>query len=183
MVPESSDMLRNMVSYAPDYILHSKEVIEKLVQASPRRLYILGAGARYGIALEGALKSLEMANENAYAFGPLEFRHGPWGSVSDDDLIVVLGQTVYARHERQIVQDLAQRTSRLLVIAHESWFDQAPGIPGHRLVLPGKGDDLWMGPLAVIPLQWIGWHWAVNTGRNPDAPRDLTAVVDLNYGF
>lgn len=178
----AQDIFAKMVDTGEAFIHDADVKIRELVRVPPRRVYVLGSGVRHGIALEGALKSLEMSNENAYAYGPLEFRHGPWGSVTADDLVVLLGQVKYAGHEQEVVRDLSKRTARLLVIAQPAWFDRVE-VPGHQLKLPIMEDDLWAGPLAVTPLQWLGWHWAVATGRNPDAPKDLTAVVDLDYGF
>ncbi len=171
--------LQEVTQAARDFIALSDETMRRLTSPPPRRVYILGAGVRYGVALEGSLKCLEMSNENAAAYGPLEFRHGPWGSVTDDDLVVLLGQTAFAQHERQVLTDLSHRTNRLLTIARADWFDSAS--PGERLILPAV-DDLWSGPLSVVPLQWLGYYWALSQGLNPDAPKNLTQVVDLSYG-
>ncbi len=175
-------VLENIVSAADEFILQSRAKIAELLRIPPRRTYILGSGVRYGIALEGALKALEMSNENAYAYGPLEFRHGPWGSVTEEDLIVLLGQRSYTSHEQALVNDLSQRTSQLLIIAHHKWFDEFSIAEERRVEIPVAGNDMWFGPMAVIPLQWIGWHWATNTQRNPDVPRALEAAVNLDYG-
>ena len=171
--------LKELAQAADAFIGLSDETMRRLTAPPPRRVYILGAGVRYGVALEGSLKCLEMSNENAAAYGPLEFRHGPWGSVTKDDLVVLLGQGAFAQHERQVLLDLSQRTQRLLTIAHPDWFDAAS--PGERLLLPAV-DDLWAGPLSVVPLQWLGYYWALSQGLNPDAPKNLTQVVDLSYG-
>lgn len=172
--------LQPVVRQARPFIQTAYDVIRENTIVPPRRVYILGAGARFGIAQEGALKCLEMSNENASAYGPLEFRHGPWGSVTADDMVVMLGQVRYAVHERRVLRDLSQRTQRLLVVAQDAWFGEE-SLPCSRVVLP-VGDDMWNGFMAVVPLQWLGWSWALSQGMDPDAPRKLTQVVDLNYG-
>lgn len=177
---EGLDALQTLAAAAPGFIAGADELIQRLTQSGPRRVYILGAGVRYGVALEGSLKCLEMSNENAAAYGPLEFRHGPWGSVTEEDMVVLLGQTRFARHEHRVLADLAARTGRLLTIAQQSFFDEAAPV-GERLVLPPV-DDLWSGPLAVVPLQWLGFYWSLSHGLNPDAPKNLTQVVDLSDG-
>lgn len=173
--------LENLVSLAPGYIEQASRAVAEVMAKPPRRVYILGAGIRHGIALEGSLKCLEMSNESAAAYGPLEFRHGPWGSVTPDDLVVTLGQSAYGSHERQVVRDLAERTPQLLSIASGRWFERQGLFPGTSLMLP-DGEDWATGPLAVVPLQWLGWYWALSRGQNPDSPRNLTEVVDLHYG-
>ena len=170
--------LQGMVGQSATYLTNAIPIIDQVMQSPPRRLYVLGAGARYGIALEATLKALEMSNENAYAYGPMEFRHGPWGSLEPDDLVVVLGQTRYQTHERQVLTDLRTRGVRTLAIIPAAWGDdQATATVG----LPDVGDDLWSGPLALLPLQWLAWSWAIKAGRNPDAPKDLAEVVELRY--
>lgn len=171
--------LQELAQTADAFIAQSDQTMRRLTTPPPRRVYILGAGVRYGVALEGSLKCLEMSNENASAYGPLEFRHGPWGSVTEDDLVVLLGQAAFAEHERQVLVDLSHRTKRLLTVARADWFDTAS--PGERLVLPAV-DDLWAGPMSVVPLQWLGYYWALSQGLDPDAPKNLTQVVDLSYG-
>jgi glucosamine--fructose-6-phosphate aminotransferase (isomerizing) len=169
-----------LVDAAPGFLRSSHDVIYEEIRTVPRRVYVLGAGIRYGIALEGTLKSLEMSNQNVSAYGPLEFRHGPWGSVTADDLVVILGQSRYAAHERQVLRDLAQRTPHLVVVAQPAWFGDESW-PARMVQLPDSVDDLWSGPLAVLPLQWLGFYWALAVGQDPDAPKNLTPVVDLRY--
>ncbi|PSR22441.1 MAG: sugar isomerase [Sulfobacillus acidophilus] len=171
--------IQAMVGNSEAFIQQSEQTIQQMVKVPPRRVYVLGSGVRYGTALEGALKCLEMSNEVAAAYRPLEFRHGPWGSVTAEDMVVILGQASHANHERQVLLDLAKRTEKLLVVGQSQWFDQHD-VPGMSLVLPDYSDR-WLGPMAVVPLQWLGFYWAVNTGRDPDVPKNLDQVVDLQY--
>ncbi len=146
-----------------------------------RRVYILGAGIRQGVALEGALKIQEMSGVAAFVFSPLEFRHGPRGSVTADDAVIVLGQEKWAADEWRVLADMAGQTRRLAAIARPAWFlagDPAVG----RIELPASVPDLWLGPLAVIPLQWLAWRLAMEHGADPDAPRNLTKVVEISRG-
>ncbi len=175
--PEVMDTLEHMVAESRRFVQEAHAIVEHILSPLPRRLYILGAGVRQGIALDGALKVLEMSNENASAYGPLEFRHGPWGSVTDQDLVVVLGETRYGYYERQVVRDLAERTPRLLVAAQESWAGRE-ALPGEQIVLP-EGEGMWLGPLAAVPLQWLAFEWALGQGRDPDRPANLDPVVSL----
>ena len=172
--------LQALVQAAPAFIGQAETELAPLFATRPRRVYILGAGVRYGVALEGALKCGEMSTECAAAYGPLEFRHGPWGSVTPEDVVVVLGQTALAHHEHPVLHDVAARTGRVLTIAAPAFFS---GLAPHgaRCVLPPVA-EAWAGPLAVVPLQWLGYHWALSGGRNPDTPPNLTPVVDLTYG-
>lgn len=165
--------------FTHDLIQQTTAIIPQVfTPVAPRRMYMLGSGTRYGIAQEGALKAQEMSNQCAMAYSPMEFRHGPWGSVTSEDLIVVLGQTRHRRLEHDVVEDVLQRTSRVMVIAQQEWFEAHP--PHPAIILPSKWDDITLGPLAIIPLQILAWHWTIGKGKDPDHPVNITQVVQLN---
>ncbi|MDA8198780.1 MAG: SIS domain-containing protein [Thermaerobacter sp.] len=157
--------------------------LEEPRDVAPRRAVVLGGGVRWGIALEGMLKATEMSNQVAQAYVPLEYRHGPWGSLTDEDIVLVLTQRGTAQHDRQLVADLTRRTPHVVVIGPEGGegANQAPGAPMvRRITYPLAVDDLWAGPLVVVPLQAFSWWWAMASGQNPDDPQNLEAVVKLD---
>ncbi len=145
----------------------------------PHRVYLLGSGVRLGLVHEGALKIQEMAGTVAYSYSPLEFRHGPRGSVNANDWVVLLGQTTHARYEYGVLADLANQGPTMVVVAEPQWFALIgdDGVVDRGILLPEDGADDLKGPLAVIPLQLLAWHLAMAAGRNPDVPENLTKVV------
>ncbi len=150
---------------------------------APRRAVVLGGGVRWGIALEGMLKATEMSNQVVHAYVPLEYRHGPWGSLTADDAVFVLTQQVTAVHDRQLVADLRRRTPHVVVIGPPSTAGgpEDAGLPRvRRLCYPAGVGDLWAGPLVVVPLQAFAWWWAMASGQDPDAPQNLQPVVKLD---
>lgn len=147
-------------------------------QSLPRRLYILGSGIRYGIAQEGALKAQEMSNQCSMVYAPLEFRHGPWGSVQANDVVVILGQTRHRLLENELVGHLLQRTKNVIGIAQSEWFD--PKLNLNAIVLPSHRSDNVLGPLAIVPLQHLAWQWTMMLGLDPDYPTNITQVVELH---
>lgn len=168
-----------------DLAQYTESVLDQAEQAInrwrsvPRRVYLLGGGIRYGIVHEGALKVQEMSGRAAYAYAPLEFRHGPRGSVTAEDLVVLLGQPCFARYEYGVLEDIARQGPSIWAVAQERWWGAAGETPvvTHRVRLPDTVPDLVLGPLAVIPLQRIAWEMAVANGRDPDHPDNLAKVV------
>lgn len=146
----------------------------------PRRAVMLGGGVRLGVAWEGMLKAAEMSNQVAHAYAPLEYRHGPWGSLSPDDIVFVLAQRATAAHDRKLVSDLCQRTPQVVVVGPEGWDGGKLAPSVRQLSYPAEVDDRWAGPLVAAPLQAFSWWWAMASGRDPDAPANLTAVVELD---
>lgn len=176
----STETTGDLAPYAHDLLAQAQKAV-KTWRSTPRRVYLLGAGVREGIGQEGALKAQEMSGIAAYAYSPLEFRHGPRGSVTPDDLVVMLGQTAYASYEWDVLADLSRQGPELCAIARESWYAEQDGaLLNHRLILPDQVPDVAAGPLVVIPLQWIAWSLAMAQGRDPDQPRNLTPVVSIS---
>ena len=149
----------------------------------PRRIVLLGAGVRYGIALEGMLKLTEMSHVATVAYNPLEFRHGPRGALTAEDLVVLLGQAKMAGEEGALMRELGTITPHVAVIATAAWFEHA-AVPNAVIAcrLPADVEDLWAGPLATVPLQRLAWQVAIAAGRDPDRPEHLDKVVHLDHG-
>lgn len=168
-------------AHFPAVLSQTRPLLSAIQAGFPRRAYILGGASRYGIAQEGALKMQEMAGACALAFNPLEFRHGPWGSLSANDVVFFLGQSYAARYEGPLFHELAARAGRVVPIASAAWFAQTGASPDSGIVLPDVIPELYLGPLAIVPLQLGAWQWAVSRGENPDAPRNLNPVVVLEH--
>lgn len=168
-----------------DLAPYTKPILDQADQAIhrwrsvPRRVYLLGGGIRYGLVNEGALKIQEMSGQAAYAYAPLEFRHGPRGSVTTEDLVVLLGQACLARYEYGVLEDIARQGPSIWVVAQEPWWSSVgeASVVAHQVRLPDTVPDLASGPLAIIPLQQIAWEMAIANGRDPDHPDNLEKVV------
>lgn len=170
-----------LTRYFPEVFEQASVMVESLFRAEPRRIYVLGGGVRQGIADEGVLKMQEMAGATAFAFNPMEFRHGPWGSLTKGDVVVLLAQRSRKIYEQELLADLQQRQARVVLIGPAMWFAGLPQPLTDRVILPDAVSDLEAGPLAVVPLQLLAWKWALINGQDPDAPRNLNAVVVLKH--
>lgn len=174
----TEELPKQLANQVDPLLASSEPLVKTIAHDPPRRLYVLGAQVRHGIAQEAALKAQEMSNQPAWAYHPLEFRHGPWGSVTPKDVVVLLGQPRYVDLERALVRDLKERTPGVAVIAQKSWFDGDPG--EWDMTLPEDYPDWYLGPLALVPLQYLAWQWTIAVGQDPDHPANLTEVVRLN---
>ena len=128
----------------------------------------LGAGANYGIALEGALKLQEMAICYTQAFHPGEYRHGPVSLVDERTAAVMLYHPDTATAEADLVVELQEKGAFVLGI----------GGPGDMTVPIGSDGDC--GGVEALPaLQILGELYARHKGIDTTAPRHLTKVVML----
>lgn len=154
-------------------------VLQQIMVPLPTRAIFLGSGPRYGIAQEGGLKALEMGERPVLTYHPLEFRHGPWGSVGKGDVAFMLGREATASAERTLALELEMRGARVLPIVPATWIrKEVEHLP--TVILPAQTPDLWSGPFAVLPLQLFAWRWSIGQGHDPDHPKNLTKVVELD---
>ena len=154
----------------------NQEVIElakyyKFVRAA----FILGSGADYATAMEGALKLKEGSRILAQSYSTDEFRHGP--ITLADESVLIIGIIPQDPKKRKIVYKLFEiikerHTSILGITSLENHPDYLDSI----LKLPKIREDF--NPiLAVIPLQLLANYIAIQRGYDPDKPRFLSKIV------
>ncbi|MGO4199603.1 SIS domain-containing protein [Rhizobium sp. YAF28] len=128
----------------------------------------LGSGPLFGIALEGALKLMEMSQLMTQAFHPLEYRHGPISLVDEKTAAIMLYSTDQRQAEAKLVGELREKGALVIGI----------GGPGD-LELP-VDVDLSLAGLVVLPaLQILGERAAQARQIDTVSPRHLTKVVTL----
>jgi glucosamine--fructose-6-phosphate aminotransferase (isomerizing) len=128
----------------------------------------LGGGPLYGVALEGALKLMEMSQIFTQAFHPLEYRHGPVSLVDERTAAVMLYGAGRREAEAKLVGELQDKGARVIAFG-------------------GPGDASFEVPcdpplfgLACLPaLQLLGERAAQAHNIDTVAPRHLTKVVTL----
>jgi glucosamine--fructose-6-phosphate aminotransferase (isomerizing) len=128
----------------------------------------LGGGPLYGVALEGALKLMEMSQIFTQAFHPLEYRHGPVSLVDERTAAVMLYGAGREEAEAKLAAELQDKGARVIAFG-------------------GPGDASFEVPcdpplfgLACLPaLQLLGERAAQAHNIDTVAPRHLTKVVTL----
>jgi glutamine---fructose-6-phosphate transaminase (isomerizing) len=128
----------------------------------------LGSGHLYGVALEGALKLMEMSQVFTQAFHPLEYRHGPISLVDERTAAVILYGAGQRDAEAKLARELQDKGA--LVIGF--------GGPGDASF--DVRCDAALAGLACMPaLQLLGERAAQSRNIDTVAPRHLTKVVTL----
>jgi glucosamine--fructose-6-phosphate aminotransferase (isomerizing) len=138
---------------------------QHLLDGAEHMVY-LGAGANYGLAVEGGLKLQEMSQVFTQAYHPLEYRHGPVSLVSERTLVVMLYSPESVAEEAAVVRHLQALGAKVLGI----------GGPGDLMLeCEAEGGDRLLAMLPV--LQLLGERMATRRSRDTTAPRHLTKVV------
>jgi glucosamine--fructose-6-phosphate aminotransferase (isomerizing) len=136
--------------------------------ADRSHVVFLGAGHLYGIALEGALKSMEMSQTFTQAFHPLEYRHGPISLVDGRTAAVMLYSAEHREAEAKLVAELQDKDARVIGFG-------GPGDASFDL----RCDPALVGLACLPALQLLGERAAQAHNIDTVAPRHLTKVVTL----
>lgn len=138
----------------------------------------LGRGECYPIAMEGALKLKELSYIHAEAYPSGELKHGPLALVDEHmPVIAVIKADAVAEKVLSNLQEVQARGGRLLIFADQR-IDTSALSDAHVISL-GELDDATASAAAVIPLQLLAYHVALQRGTDVDQPRNLAKSVTV----
>ena len=134
------------------------------------QVFFLGSGMRYGLASELSLKLKEMSQTVTEPFHFMEFRHGPISMVDTHTLVVGMVSEHAFDREMEVIGDIRSLGGNTVTIGEKGTDIQfGSGLPEHAT-----------GVLYLPVLQLFAYYRAVGSGKNPDKPCHLTAVVELD---
>ena len=136
-----------------------------------QRFFFLGSGIQYGLACEASLKMKEMSLTVSEPFHFMEFRHGPISMVDEKTMVVGLLSDQQREYEQAVLLDVKKHGGHTLTLGESKAdieFDS--GLP-----------EMTRGVLYLPALQLLAYHRAVSFNLNPDQPRNLSAVVELEF--
>jgi glucosamine--fructose-6-phosphate aminotransferase (isomerizing) len=140
------------------------------------RFFFLGSGPLYGIACEVMLKMKEMSISHSEAFHFMEFRHGPKSLVDEHGLVTGLVSPLSNTFEEPVIKECMEMGGRALTLFPGTANSQAH----HKMSLGGDA-PWWAQPALYLPiLQLLAYYRSISKGLDPDNPRHLTAVVELD---
>jgi glucosamine--fructose-6-phosphate aminotransferase (isomerizing) len=155
----------------PRFVQH----VEKIAQHIKDRpdLFIIGKGANYPMALEAAIKILEVSQIHAEGFASGELKHGPIAMIEDQTpCLVLVGDDEWSGEIIQNAIELKARGAEIIGVAPENneAFD-------HFIRVPSSGAA---SPIVnLIPVQLLSFFLALARGKNPDMPKNLAKSVTV----
>ncbi|RAQ66397.1 glucosamine--fructose-6-phosphate aminotransferase [Aspergillus flavus] len=143
-----------------------------------KSLLLLGRGAQFPTALEGALKIKEISYLHCEAVMSGELKHGVLALVDENlPIIMILTRDSLFTKSLNAYQQVITRGGRPIVICNPD-DPEFSAAQTEKIVVP-KTVDCLQGLLNVIPLQLISYWLAVGEGLNVDFPRNLTKSVTV----
>eukprot|EP00121_Abeoforma_whisleri_P012989 Awhi_evm1s11990 len=144
-----------------------------------RSLLVMGRGYQYATCLEGALKIKELTYMHSEGILSGELKHGPLALIDEDMpvIMIVIKDKTFTKSQNALEQVCA-RKGRPIVICTDECQELVKKYAYKTIVVPAITDCL-QSILAVIPLQLLSYHLALEKGYNVDFPRNLAKSVTV----
>ena len=170
--------LRQAPALVDEIIKQAEPVIQEILDRELENIFVIGSGPYYGIALDGALKMMEMSLSEVMCFPFLESRHGPKSIIGDRSLVIGLCSHAGQVHEAQVMEEYTVKHAALTV-AVTPGVNWAAGCSAFHIPTTSDWPDNILGLLYLPIVQLMAYYRAVAKGINPDKSRNLTQFVEL----
>jgi len=142
-------------------------------------MLFFGRQFNFPIALEGALKMKEITYLFAEGHPSAELKHGVIALIRPDlpSIFIVPDDAVFSKNVNNIEQVKA-RKGPIIALTSGNGAKQLKNVANEIISLP-EALDCVMPILAVVPLQLLAYHLAVELGRDIDKPRNLAKSVTV----
>ena len=149
----SQNCQKKFIQLSKEILKNARQILP-LPQTQPSKIFVIGKGISYSLALETALKIKEVTYLHCEGYPANELKHGPLSMVDNKTLAIAFGDNT------------ENATAEI----------QARG--GHVIHIPSNNH-----PLAfisqIIPAQIFALDMALSLGINPDKPRNLAKSVTV----
>ncbi len=142
-------------------------------------MLFFGRQFNFPIALEGALKMKEITYLFAEGHPSAELKHGIIALLRPDlpSVFIVPDDAVFSKNLNNIEQVKA-RKGPIIAFTSGNGAKQLKSVADEIIAVP-EALDCVMPILAVVPLQLLAYHLAVELGRDVDKPRNLAKSVTV----
>ena len=151
-------------------IKNDSEDIEKLAAqfCQADKVFFLGRGLDYAVALEGALKLKEISYISSEGLALIE---------QDTLVIVLLTQKELESKTMNALHEVKARGAQVIAVTQDEAVIENEFVDFVIHIPPAN--DYFMPVLGVMPLQYFSYYMAVSKGYNPDKPRNLAKSVTV----
>lgn len=175
---------RNAVIELPSLVAPLiEDISQRLLDFANSRTFsdfvFLAQGPLFGVASECMLKMTESSCSYAQVFHSLEFRHGPKSIAGPETLITFLMSEASYGAEVELLEEMSALGAATLVISNridkkaQSHSDLAIELGLRSLEFANSAAFAICGQLYAV-------YYGLKKGLNPDSPRNLTRVVELD---
>ena len=146
--------------------------------ASMRDSFYIGRGIDYAVCQEGSLKMKEISYVHSEAYAGGELKHGTISLIEDGILVVgVLTQDDLVEKTISNMVECKSRGAYLMGLTTYGHYEIEE--TADFVIYVPRIDSHFVGCLAVVPLQLLGYYVAVAKGLDVDKPRNLAKSVTV----
>ncbi|SFC17604.1 glutamine--fructose-6-phosphate transaminase (isomerizing) [Butyrivibrio sp. YAB3001] len=160
--------------------LRDKERIQWFASkfCNAKDIFFIGRGIDYAVSLEGSLKMKEISYIHSEAYAAGELKHGTISLIEEGTLVIgVLTQSELYEKTISNMVECKSRGAYLAGITEYGKYDVEDQC--NFVVYVPKLDEHFIGSLAIIPLQLLGYYTSVAKGLDVDKPRNLAKSVTV----
>ena len=161
-------------------ILDDKERIQWFASkySNAHDVFFIGRGLDYAIGMEGSLKLKEISYIHSEAYAAGELKHGTISLIENGTLVIgILTQSELYEKTISNMVECKSRGAYLMGLTTYGKYETEDHVD-FTVYVP-KTDEHFVGSLAVIPLQLIGYYVIVAKGLDVDKPRNLAKSVTV----
>ena len=165
-------------------VLGEALLLEERMAAVARRyaqfedFLFLGRGLSYPVALEGALKLKEVSYIHAEGYAAGEMKHGPIALIDERLATLAIATRDEVRDKmRSNIEQVKARRGPVIALVSEG-DDSLDGIADEVIAAPSFEGAL-APVVALVPLQLLAYHIALERGADIDQPRNLAKTVTV----
>ncbi len=141
-------------------------------------IFYLGRGLDYAISLEGSLKMKEISYIHSEAYAAGELKHGTISLIEDGMLVIgILTQGELMEKTISNMAECKARGAYLMGVTADGNYGVEDSV-NFAIYVP-RADEHFIGSIAVIPLQLLGYYTSVAKGLDVDKPRNLAKSVTV----
>lgn len=141
-------------------------------------IFFIGRGLDYAISLEGSLKMKEISYIHSEAYAAGELKHGTISLVENGTLVI--GVLTQKKLIEKTVSNMAECKARgAYLMGLTSYGNYSVEDSVNFTIYVPKADSHFIGSIAVIPLQLLGYYTSVAKGLDVDKPRNLAKSVTV----
>lgn len=177
---EDEELLSDLKTYLEEFGGLRKTVEETAQNITkemvhPKSVICLATGEQYGVAIEGAYISVEMAQFQGSYYGLLEFRHGPIVMADKNDLIAIFCAGAKDELEEDMAREIRQTGAKVLAIGAQRDFRNADYVAD----LGRKARPEVTALFGIYMMQAYAYYRACALERNPDQPKELVPFIEI----
>ena len=161
-------------------VLADKERIQWFASkyANAHDVFFIGRGIDYAISLEGSLKMKEISYIHSEAYAAGELKHGTISLIEDGTLVISI-LTQSSLYEKTISNMIECKSRGAYLFALTTFGKYETEDHADFTIYVPKVDEHFIGSLAIVPLQLLGYYISVAKGLDVDKPRNLAKSVTV----